>query len=161
MDTLLDAWNRTVSAVGDDPLAAVAECGDGSGEFLLLDLELQIRPGARPELDALARQLLSAGIRVHARERPVEDFSPDADCWFASWFCLSAVLPVLAALLLLDGPFSGGNSLESFVRDRLAEREAERDAAVAHRPAFCGARAILRYMAAVRCDGSIRSTSSH
>ena len=54
-----------------------------------LDLELQIRPGARPELDALARQLLSAGIRVHARERPVEEFSPDADGSFASWFCLS------------------------------------------------------------------------
>jgi peptide/nickel transport system substrate-binding protein len=65
--------------------ALLAAAGHAGG----LDLELQIRPGARPELDALARQLLSAGIRVHALERPLEAFSPDADLSFASWFCLS------------------------------------------------------------------------
>ncbi|HEV3073154.1 MAG TPA: ABC transporter substrate-binding protein [Thermoanaerobaculia bacterium] len=65
--------------------ALLAAAGHAGG----LDLELQIRAGARPELDALARQLLSAGIRVHARARPVEEFSPDAEVSFASWFCLS------------------------------------------------------------------------
>jgi peptide/nickel transport system substrate-binding protein len=54
-----------------------------------LDLEVQIRPGARLELDALAQQLRSAGIRVRPLERPLEAFANDADVSFASWFCLS------------------------------------------------------------------------
>jgi peptide/nickel transport system substrate-binding protein len=65
--------------------ALLAAAGHAGG----LDLELQIRPGVRSELDALTRQLLGAGIRVHAVERPLEAFSPDADSSFASWFCLS------------------------------------------------------------------------
>jgi peptide/nickel transport system substrate-binding protein len=65
--------------------ALLAAAGHPGG----LDLTLQIRPGLRPELDALAQQLLSAGIRVRASERPLEAFSADADFSFASWFCLS------------------------------------------------------------------------
>jgi len=65
--------------------ALLAAAGHAGG----IDLELQLRPGKRPEVDALARQLLGAGIRVHARERPIEAFSDDADVSFASWFCLS------------------------------------------------------------------------
>ena len=65
--------------------ALLAAAGHAGG----LDLKLQVRPGERPELDALARQLLSAGIRVQALERPLEAFSPEADVSFASWFCLS------------------------------------------------------------------------
>ncbi len=65
--------------------ALLAAAGHPGG----LDLALQIRPGLRSELDALARQLLGAGIRVHALERPVEAFASDAEVSFASWFCLS------------------------------------------------------------------------
>ncbi|HVR06906.1 MAG TPA: ABC transporter substrate-binding protein [Thermoanaerobaculia bacterium] len=65
--------------------ALLAAAGHAGG----LDLELQISPGLRPELDALAQQLLAVGIRVRALERPLETFSPDADSSFASWFCLS------------------------------------------------------------------------
>ncbi|MBV8203308.1 MAG: hypothetical protein JOZ15_22060 [Acidobacteria bacterium] len=71
-----------------DPAAAralLAAAGYPRG----LDLTLQIRPGARPELDALAQQLRAAGIRVRSLERPIEAFSTDADISFASWFCLS------------------------------------------------------------------------
>ena len=65
--------------------ALLAAAGHAGG----LDLSLQIRPGVRPELDALTRQLLGVGIRVHAVERPLESFTPDVDLSFASWFCLS------------------------------------------------------------------------
>lgn len=65
--------------------ALLAAAGHAGG----LDLTLQSRPGVRPEVDALAQQLLSAGIRVRALERPLEEFSADADVSFASWFCLS------------------------------------------------------------------------
>lgn len=65
--------------------ALLAAAGHAGG----LELELQISPGERPQLDALARQLLSAGIRVRARERPLEEFSANADFSLASWFCLS------------------------------------------------------------------------
>jgi peptide/nickel transport system substrate-binding protein len=71
-----------------DPAAARALLG-AAGYPGGLDLRLQIRPGLRPELDAVAQQLGSAGIRVHALERPIETFSTDADVSFASWFCLS------------------------------------------------------------------------
>jgi peptide/nickel transport system substrate-binding protein len=65
--------------------ALLAAAGHAGG----LDLALQIRPGLRPELDALAGQLRGAGIRVHAVERPLESFAADVDLSFASWFCLS------------------------------------------------------------------------
>jgi peptide/nickel transport system substrate-binding protein len=65
--------------------ALLAAAGYAGG----LDLELQLRPGVRSEFDALARQLLSVGIRVRARERPLAAVAPDADLSFASWFCLS------------------------------------------------------------------------
>ena len=65
--------------------ALLAAAGHAGG----LDLELQIRPGVRSELEALTRQLLSAGIRVHAIERPLEAFLPDTEVSFAAWYCLS------------------------------------------------------------------------
>jgi peptide/nickel transport system substrate-binding protein len=65
--------------------ALLAAAGHAGG----LDLELQVRPGERHEADALARQVLSAGVRVQVRERPLEAFSAAADVSFASWFCLS------------------------------------------------------------------------
>lgn len=65
--------------------ALLAAAGHAGG----LDLELQVRPGVRPEAEALAQQLLNVGIRVRVVERPLEEFSDDADLSFASWFCLS------------------------------------------------------------------------
>jgi peptide/nickel transport system substrate-binding protein len=70
--------------------ALLAEAGFPRG----LDLEVQIRPGRRPEVEALRRQLLGAGIRLHPLERPWAELFPlllagGVDLYFGGWFCVS------------------------------------------------------------------------
>jgi peptide/nickel transport system substrate-binding protein len=59
-----------------------------------IDLEVQFRPGRGPEMEAVRRQLLAAGIRVRLAERPWAGLfesilAGDVSFYFGSWVCLS------------------------------------------------------------------------
>ncbi len=70
--------------------ALLAAAGHPDG----LDLEIQFRSGRLPEVTALQRQLLRAGIRLRLVERPWAELfrrllAGDVDFYFGAWFCLS------------------------------------------------------------------------
>jgi peptide/nickel transport system substrate-binding protein len=59
-----------------------------------LDLEVRFRPGRGPEVEAVRRQLLPAGVRLRLVERPWGELfqrllAGDVDFYFGAWFCLS------------------------------------------------------------------------
>jgi peptide/nickel transport system substrate-binding protein len=59
-----------------------------------LDLDIQFRPGRRPELEAVQEQLRPVGIRLRLKERPWAELFPlllagDIDFYFGGWLCLS------------------------------------------------------------------------
>jgi peptide/nickel transport system substrate-binding protein len=70
--------------------ALLAAAGFPGGIYL----EVQFRPGRRPEMEAIRRQLLAAGIRVRLTERPWADLfasilAGDVSFYFGAWVCLS------------------------------------------------------------------------
>jgi peptide/nickel transport system substrate-binding protein len=77
-------------AVPQRDLAQAARLLASAGYAKGLDVQLQTREGRGQEVDAIVAQLAAAGIRARIVERPLEQFTPDADISFASWFCLSA-----------------------------------------------------------------------
>jgi len=70
--------------------ALLAAAGHPDG----LELEILFRPGRLPEVAALQRQLLRAGVRLRPVERPWAELfrrllAGDVDFYFGAWFCLS------------------------------------------------------------------------
>jgi peptide/nickel transport system substrate-binding protein len=94
-----------------------------------LDLELQFRPGRRPEVEAVRQQLLAAGIRLHPVERPWAELFPrllagDVDFYFGGWFCLSADASDLFDATVHSRQPGGGYGASNFNRYANPEEDA-------------------------------------